>query len=168
MGSRTAFRLLLLALCAPLVVSAGYKPGAGWPEITTPFFHAGTPALASARITQWRLQAGFRVNGYRNTGSMRPFLRDRGEMLVMESCRPDMPLVTGLLVEFDRGDYPAVLHYIAAVSGDGRQLYLSGVNNRHSDGWFPRSAVKFIVREIITLPSPAPPRRILASAAAKE
>lgn len=153
--SRKLALLLLLCIGPPAVTRAGYKPGAGWPEVSTPFFHAATPAQAGARITHWRLQAGIRVGGYRDSGSMRPLLHDTGEMLVMETCRPETPLEPGLLVVFNRGDCPAVLHYIAAMSGDGRSLYLSGVNCRYSDGWFPRSRVAFVVREIITSPPPA-------------
>ena len=142
--------LLLLLLGVPVAAFAGFKPGTGWPEISTPFFHAATSAQAGARVAFWKFQSGFVVSGYQDTGSMRPFLCGGRELLAMEFCRPQTPLIPGQVVQFDRGDSPAVLHYIAAVSRDGRFLYLTGVNCRQSDGWFPRHRVAYIVREIIT------------------
>lgn len=150
------FQLLLLTLCLPLAAQAGFKPSRGWPEVSTPFYHAATSAQASARVVVWSKQAGHAIRGYRDTGSMTPVLRGGRELLVMETCRADTPLALGQMVVFNRGDLPAVLHYIAAVSRDGRHLYLSGVGNRYSDGWFHRDTVAFVVREIITSPDPRP------------
>jgi hypothetical protein len=144
--------LLLVAVASPLNLVAGFKPGAGWPAVSTPFFHAVSPGEAGQRQAHWLEHGGFFISAYQDTGSMRPFLSGGHERLVMEPCRPETPLAPGLMVQFNRGDVPAVLHYIAAISRNGRSLYLSGINNRSSDGWFPRSRVAFIVREIITAP----------------
>lgn len=148
--------LLLLAFCLPLAARAGFKPGPGWPEVSTPFYHAATPAQAAARSAVWRRQPGHSIQGYRDTGSMRPVLHGGRELLAMEACHPDTPLARGQMVVYNRGDLPAVLHYIAALSRDGRHLYLSGVGSRYSDGWFHRDTVAFVLREIITLPAPNP------------
>jgi hypothetical protein len=88
-------------------------------------------------------------------------------VMALERCRPNTPLVRGQMVQFNRGDLPAVLHYIADISRDGKSLYLSGVNNRYSDGWFPRTAVAYVVREIIVPPdAPSiPAARQMATAA---
>lgn len=101
-------------------------------------------------------QAGHHISGYRDSGSMHPVLRGGRELLAKEICRPDTPLARGQIVEFNRGDHPAVLHYIADVNRAGSHIYLSGVSNRHSDGWFHRDSVRFVVREIITTPDPLP------------
>ena len=148
------FRLLLLALGLPLAAQAGFKPGHGWPEVSTPFYHAATQKQAVARLVVWRQQAGHSIHGYRDTGSMKPVLQGGRELMAMEDCRPGTLLARGQMVVFNRGDLPAVLHYIADVSRDGRYLYLSGVSSRHSDGWFHRDTVAFVVREIITTPGP--------------
>lgn len=155
--SKWFFPLLPLALCflSPLA-SAGFKPGPGWPEVSTPFYHAATPALAAVRIMFWHTRPGHAIQGYRDTGSMKPVLQGGRELMAMETCQPDTPLAPGQLVVFNRGDLPAVLHYIADVSRDGQHVYLSGVSSRHSDGWFPRDAVAFVVREIITVPEADP------------
>jgi hypothetical protein len=142
---------LLLALSLPSLSHAGYKPGPGWPEVSTPYFRAETPAEAAARLASWRAQ-NLVIRGYRDTGSMRPVLKGGREVMAMERCTPDTPLEPGQMVEFNRGDLPAVLHYIADVSRDGKHLYISGVNNRRSDGWFHRDTVAYVVREIITTP----------------
>lgn len=161
-------RCLLLAVgcTTPLVMSAGFKPGFGWPEITTPFYRAVSANDASERAAHWR-RAGLRVEGYRDSGSMRPFLSGGRELLAMEACDRLTPLEPGLLVQFDRGDKPAVLHYIAVVSADGQHVYMSGVGNPRSDGWFDRSAVHYVVREIITSPTPTAMPPGLAAAASR-
>jgi hypothetical protein len=144
--------LLLFALGLPLTMSAGFRPGPGWPEVSTPFHHASTQAQVELRLAAWRQQPGCIISNYRDTGSMRPVLSGGRELLVMEVCRPETPLETGQIVQFNRGDSPATLHYIADISADGQRLYLSGVHNRYSDGWFSRNTVAYVVREIITVP----------------
>lgn len=152
----TSLTLVLLAVGTPFFAQTGYKPGFGWPAVTTPFYHAANPGEAVERLIGWRQQTGFSISGYQDTGSMRPVLRGGREFLAKEICRPDTPLVPGQIVEFNRGDLPAVLHYIADVSRDGSHVYLSGVGNRHSDGWFHRDAVRYVVREIVTMPEQTP------------
>jgi len=139
---------LLFLLCLTPLAEAGYKPGPGWPEVSTPFFRAASASQALLRLAGWRAQNHV-IRGYRDTGSMHPVLQGGREVMAMEPCRPDTPLVPGQMVEFNRGDQPAVLHYIADVSRDGEYLYLSGVGNRYSDGWFHRSNVAYVVREVI-------------------
>lgn len=152
--------LLLVLAAAPGPTQAGYRPGWAWPAVSTPFFHAATTAQAEARATHWRGQRNMIVSGYRDTGSMRPVLRGGRELLALEYCRPLTPLIVGMIVQFVRDDHPAVLHYIAAVSGEGTHVHLSGVNCRWSDGWFPRERVTFVVREIITVPESGKPAAV--------
>lgn len=147
-------RLLLAVLWLPVVGLAGYKPGLGWPEVTTPFYRAASPVEQGLRMGHWQRQAECVVRSYRDTGSMRPVLVGSQLRLAMEHCRPHTALLPGMMVQFNRGDYPAVLHYVAAVSADGRSVYLSGLNSRRSDGWFARERVTFVVREVITTPTP--------------
>lgn len=152
--------MLLLALSIPVAAMAGYKPGPGWPEVSTPFYHAATPTQAASRLAHWQSLSDHSIRRYRDTGSMRPVLRGGREMLVMQTCRANTPLTQGQIVQFNRGDHPAALHYIADISPDGQHVYMSGVNNRHSDGWFHRNTIAYVLREIITTPEPA----LLASA----
>ena len=146
--------ILTLLVVAPALALAGYKPGPGWPEVVTPFFHAATQLEGDARIRLWRQTPGFGVQGYRDSGSMHPVLQGGREKLALERYRPLMPLTVGQIVLYDRGDVPAVVHYIAAISADGTQVYLSGINCKNSDGWFSRKKIAWLVREIITLPEP--------------
>ncbi len=146
----TLVSFLALACFTP-TSHAGYKPGFGWPEVSTPYFHAPTHAEAAARFANWRLQSHV-IRGYRDTGSMHPVLQGGREVMAMEPCRPDTPLRRGQMVEFNRGDVPAVLHYIADISRNGQYLYLSGVSSRYSDGWFHRDTVAYVVKEIIVVP----------------
>lgn len=156
--------LLLAILWLPAGARAAYKPGWGWPEVTTPFFRAASADEQLRRVEYWRGQADCIVQRYRDSGSMRPVLIGSQLRLAMESCRPHTVLRPGMLVQFDRGDYAAVLHYVADVSADGRHVYLSGVNNRRSDGWVARNRVGFVVREVITVPVlPAAPARLLTA-----
>jgi hypothetical protein len=151
---RTRFWLLLTLPFAPLS-QANYKPGPGWPEVSTPRYHAASSTQLGLRLATWR-ELNLVLQGYQDTGSMRPVLKGGREIMAMERCRPDTPLGRGQMVQFNRGDKPAVLHYIADISRDGKSLYLSGVNNRYSDGWFPRTAVAYVVREIIVPPDLQP------------
>lgn len=146
--------LFALALAAPSLALAGFKPGLGWPEVVVPFFHATTQSQGDARCEKWRATGGCTIQTYRDTGSMHPVLQGGRELLVMEFCGPLLPLAVGQIVLYDRGDNPRVLHYIAAISRDGTQVFLSGVNNRSSDGWFSRKKIAWVVREIITVQEP--------------
>jgi hypothetical protein len=151
---RTCFGVLLTLPFAPLS-QANYKPGPGWPEVSTPFYHAATPTQMQTRLAAWHEQ-NLVIQGYQDTGSMRPVLKGGREVMALERCFSNTPLARGQMVQFNRGDKPAVLHYIADVSRDGQFIYLSGVNNRYSDGWFPRAAVAYVVREIIVPPDLQP------------
>jgi hypothetical protein len=148
------FAVLMLLFFASSA-HAGYKPGPGWPEVSTPFYRASSLTQALLRFSEWQ-QQNLVIRGYRDTGSMHPVLEGGREVMAMERCAKDTPLEPGQMVEFNRGDLPAVLHYIADVSHDGEYLYLSGVNSRYSDGWFHRSAVAYVVREIIVTPDLQP------------
>jgi hypothetical protein len=144
----------VLALAGPAARGGGFKPGPGWPEVATPFFHAANPPDGAARIRRWREIPGCSVQGYRDSGSMHPVLQGGRELLALERCRAGTPLAPGQVVLYDRGDVRAVVHYIAAISRNGKQVYLTGVNCRNSDGWFSRDRIAWVVREIITLPDP--------------
>jgi hypothetical protein len=162
-GSLSAALLLILGGATP--VFAGFKPGPSWPEVVTPFFHAASLAEGAARAGEWKSRPGFAIQGYRDTKSMWPVLKGGKEQLALERLQPHSPLAVGQIVLFNRGDR-MVVHYIAALSRDGTEAYLTGVNCRNSDGWFSRSRIVWIVREIITAPAPgtkAPPVSVAAS-----
>jgi hypothetical protein len=79
------------------------------------------------------------------TGSMAPLLDSRSVALY-ESYH-GQPLYVGDWVVFDRGDFPNVLHRIEDIKGD--YLFIGGVNNHYSDGWFHKSRVKLRVAGVL-------------------
>ena len=85
-----------------------------------------------------------------NTGSMRPYITG-GETLLCDVYY-GQPILRGDLLVFDRGDHPRVLHEATAVNP--RAVYMSGLNNRYSDGWFPNHKVRLIVRRVIRVQAP--------------
>jgi hypothetical protein len=123
-----------------------------WPKPTLAYTHAATAKQADERAAEWReLNRGF-ISYASLTGSMKPYIHGGyREMLLLEPYA-GQPLVVGNVVSFDRDPKtPRCLHMIAAVRGD--YVYLSGTNNRWSDGWYHRSRISAILREIVTVPA---------------
>lgn len=88
---------------------------------------------------------------------MLPYIHGEFREWLLDEAYTDQSLSAGLVVVFDRGDndgpYPC-RHMIAAVRGE--YVYLSGTNNRRSDGWFHRSKITRILREVVTTPALPP------------
>lgn len=125
---------------------------AGWPKPAAPFFHAPDARTAGARAAMWRA-AGFEVGEVAYTGSMKPWLQG-GELVVLERFT-SQALTPGLVLSFERSAAaPRVLHMV--VEANARAAYMTGINNRWSDGWILRDRVRWIVREVIRWPRPAP------------
>jgi hypothetical protein len=85
--------------------------------------------------------------------SMAPALQG-GEITLLIDYQPGMPLKRGQMVIFDRGDFPNVLHRVWSFNGSA--AYISGDNNRYSDGWIPVSQIKYVVVRVIVTAPPAP------------
>lgn len=79
-----------------------------------------------------------------NTRSMIPIL-DHDSIVIL--CKPTSPIVVGDIVSFDRGDVQNVLHRV--IAANDTHLYISGDNNRYSDGWYPRTVVNYRLNGII-------------------
>lgn len=80
------------------------------------------------------------------TSSMVP-LADSHSILLHEVYTPGMEIRVGDWVSFDRGDKDNVTHRVEDVTET--HVYVSGVNNRHSDGWFPKTAIHTRVAGIL-------------------
>jgi hypothetical protein len=75
------------------------------------------------------------------TGSMAPFLDSR--TVVLYEPYTGGALHEGDIVVFDRGDSPNVIHRVIEARGDS--VFISGDNNHHPDGWFPRTSIRLRV-----------------------
>jgi len=132
-----------IALLALLTACAS----AAWPKPAGVFYHAATWQQAEARVDQ-HIAAGLEVSGVSHTGSMRPWLNG-GELVALAPYRGGY-LAPGTVVVFDRGDHPRVIHMV--VHDNGRAIYITGINNRWSDGWVSRAAIKSVLVEVIKAP----------------
>ena len=145
-GLRSQVSGLLTALVLFLAVSGCAT--ANWPQPEATFYHADTPAQASARAAVWRAK-GYVVGPVAFTGSMRPWIRG-GELVVLEPYGEQL-LHPGMVLVFYRGaDTPRCIHLVADVTD--KAVYMTGINNRYSDGWIPKSKIHSILREVITTP----------------
>lgn len=154
----SAFIVLLLFLLGGCATSPQAR---GWPAPQLAYTHAATHAQADHLVRQWRESSGlhFVNHAASSTGSMRPWLHGGPREFLCEEIYTGRKFTRadiGLVATFDRGDHPAVMHLIAAVSADGDWLYFSGLNNPRSDGWHHRSKVAYLLRAVITLPALGP------------
>jgi len=133
-----------------------------WPSPRIAYTHANSFQELSGAVQKWTGEArGNRWGRANPTGSMRPYIvgapysqiaknyldRDDREILLWQEVI-DCPLEAGMVVRVEReGDSPLV-HMIVEVRGDS--LYLTGTNNRHSDGWHHKSKVTAILRGVVT------------------
>lgn len=163
----------IVALLLALVFTAGCQStGRAWPQPRLAYTHAATFAQADARARAWTAAApGNRWGRCYMTGSMRPWItgstalqiqkpqRDEAdrEILLWQEQFADVSLEPGLVVRLQRtnrdGTITDLVHMIADVRGEW--IYLTGLNNPHSDGWHHRSKVRGILREVVTLPEGA-------------
>jgi hypothetical protein len=143
-----------LLVFAVFLILAGCGRADSWPKPRAEFFHAANSAQAIKRVGEMQ-RAGFVVAPVAFTGSMRPWLVG-GELVVMEPYH-GQPLAKGDPLVFNRDDGTlSVLHMVASVNE--RAVYMTGINNRYSDGWHPLSSVRYIVREVIDWPGSQLPR----------
>lgn len=150
-GGRGRSRLLLALTL--LLTGCASSVTAAWPKPALTYTHAATAKQASARVTDWQASGpGRRFGDAALTGSMLPYIHGGPREILLLEEYAGQPIALGHVVSFARdAKTPRCLHMVAAIRGD--MLYLSGTNNRHSDGWYHRSAVAFILREIVTLPA---------------
>ena len=130
--------LILLAL-ATLV-------GCGWPE---PRFEKiiATKAERDALVSEWR-KGTLHIVSHCTGISMEPHI-DCKKSTLLQEIYYGQDLFVGDVVVFDRGDIPLVQHTIADMNETS--VYMSGDNNRYSDGWFPKSKIRFILRKVIVV-----------------
>lgn len=146
--------LSLFCILSTAIWSTGCQSlTAKWPTPVITYTHAATPAQAHARAVEWvRSQPGRSWSPAATTGSMRPHIVGGPREYLLDEVYTEQPLSLGHLVVFHRDTTtPRCLHMIAALRGDW--FYISGTNNRWSDGWFHRSTISHIVREVVTLPA---------------
>ena len=113
-----------------------------WPTPELTVYRVETEPVAIYLASVEANRNGWRISKVTPTGSMKPLLNG-GEYVVGEPYT-GQGLHVGMVVIFDRGDTPRVLHMIAVIRGD--MVYMSGINNRYSDGWFPKSRILEIAR----------------------
>jgi hypothetical protein len=79
------------------------------------------------------------------TGSMAPVIDSRSVLLLERYI--GQRLNVGDIVIFDRGDIHSVCHRVVEIKQDA--FYVSGDNNRNSDGWHKLSSIKHRVVGVI-------------------
>lgn len=145
-----AFALALSACVAPADL--------GWPKPELDYYHASTAANAEREAVDWVRAAPGHVRSRLRDGSRSMWPAIVGGDLLLGEAYTGQLLHPGLVVSFDRPAYPGApheprcLHVIASISGDGRSVYMSGINNRNSDGWYPVVRINFILRRVVTQP----------------
>ena len=75
------------------------------------------------------------------TGSMSPVITERSVLLFVKYT--GQKLRNGAVVVFDRTDAPNCVHVVCDQTAT--DVYMSGWNNRLSDGWFSKDKIKGIV-----------------------
>lgn len=101
-------------------------------------------------LAEWTTQADHEVGWADYTGSMEPLIKG-WDTLLLERATPQTVYRPGMVVVFDRGDRPAVLHMVYGVKGD--ELIMIGANCPRTDGWFHRNKVAFVCRRVLALRS---------------
>lgn len=128
---------LLLAACGPVVPLEERNPAPS---------SSYTLAQIKADAAAWTIGAeGRKSSGIMPTGSMAPVLDSRSVALYEPYVGQE--LFVGDLVYFDRGDVHEVLHRIDVVTPT--HVRTSGVNVRNSDGWIPKSKIKYRVAGVL-------------------
>jgi hypothetical protein len=130
---KIAFRVVALAVVCALVGCSKFDPR------PTSAVATSDSVIADANAWVARAPAVREWHPVSDTGSMEPFVTSNSIVLT-EKVSPTGVLLDGEVLVFDRGDSHDVLHVMTHQSAT--QVFMSGYNNRRSDGWFPRSAVK--------------------------
>lgn len=142
---RNAVESIILAMMAALLAGC-----TSWPKEKTEFLHVNSRADALKLANAWlnpRFGRTWSTVGF--TGSMRPVLNG-GEVLFLQDYS-GQPVRAGQIVCFNRdAGAPRCLHRLIEVRDGG--AYISGDNNRNSDGWFPLTRINYVVAKVITFP----------------
>lgn len=136
---------------AALILVALFVAGcATWPVDQSDFLHVNSRAEAEKIARDWAISGtGREWSTVAFTGSMKPILNG-GEIMLVEKY-VGQPLRVGQMVVFYRDEgAPRCVHQVVDLTAGA--AYLSGVNNKHSDGWFSLSSVKFVVARVLTFP----------------
>lgn len=126
---------VVVVCCIVLFASCSKQP-AGWGNAAPSGDFVITDAINLAQISA--ATGGGIYAPISATGSMKPWLDEKSIVILTV---PKSPIVIGDIVSFDRVDCANVLHRV--VAANKTSIYISGDNNRYSDGWYPRTAVKF-------------------------
>ena len=150
-------RLSLVVACFALAGCASLEKTmqSAWPTPRIEYVHAATHSQVRAIIKAWSEATPGNYDCHATpTGSMLPYIKGGArEFLLIEPTGPDTPLEAGHVVIFFRdADAPRCLHMIARIEGE--MVYMSGTNNKWSDGWYNRSQIYGILRRVVTLPAP--------------
>lgn len=120
-----------------------------WPKPRLEFYHANDRLSAAIQVAKVGAAKGWEIHKVSFTGSMRPALNG-GEWVMMERYT-GQPIKRGDIISFWRDyDTPLCLHMVADINQ--RAVYMSGINNRESDGWHPLDSVRYICRLVVTCP----------------
>lgn len=149
------FLLIVGALFLSGCSTVGHLSTATWPKPEVAFYHADTRAHALSVVNEWQRDPKRYVTHLdARTHSMRPMLTGgANEWLLLDRYIVGQPVHAGLVVSFNRdAGTPRCLHLIASVSADGRWMYVTGINNRVSDGWHETATISGILRQVVDLP----------------
>ena len=130
--------------CIVLCASCSKEP-AGWGKAAPSGDFVPTDAVALASLSAQTVGGVWAPVSA--TGSMLPWL-DQKSLVIL--AVPKLPIRVGDVISFDRKDCANVLHRVVATNSTS--IYISGDNNKYSDGWYPRSAVKYRLTGVLYLP----------------
>lgn len=130
-----------VSLVALLFASIGCS-SVTFPRPSLTYYHATNPATFEARADFWR-KAGLTVRHVDGV-SMEPYF-STCDYVVFRPLAPGEELKPGMVTSG-----AGFVHMVVEVRGD--KFYMTGANNRNSDGWRDVSAVRWVVVEIIDLP----------------
>lgn len=125
----------------------GCSPQPVGDELARPAISSPVPmAVALADAQNWATRQPGRFYSVPSpSSSMAPRITSKCVVL-LETYR-GTPLFKGDLVRFDRGDVNGVLHEIYEVTPT--HVFMTGSNNKVSDGWFPISSISLQVAGIL-------------------
>ena len=137
---RALFTALFFALagCAPQPIGDENK----LPATSSPV----TMASAVVDAQNWAARSpGRRYSVPSATSSMAP--RITSKCVVLLEPYAGTPLYRGDVLRFNRGDTDNVLHEV--MDATPTHVFISGLNNSRSDGWFPRSTISMQLAGIL-------------------
>ena len=129
---------LAVAGCAPQPIGDENK----LPATSSPV----TMASAIIDAQKWTSEKpGRRYSVPSATSSMAP--RITSKCVVLLEPYTGTPLYRGDVVRFNRGDTDNVLHEV--MDATPTHVFISGINNSRSDGWFPRTTISMQMAGIL-------------------